>query len=832
MKPLCNRCAIAWDKARHPVEPEGSSPEQALLTVISEAPGRSEVFYGRPLSGQAGSFLLKTLKENGLHRGQLWLSYACACRPPGVGLKEYLAKLSHRKKTGKCPRDLLDPITACQPRLLAEVERAQNLLILGSYACKALNMDGGSEEALRTARGFPTEFQAPNGRRIPSLVSWPPSVIIRSRRFQEMWLGDMAKTARMVRRQLTWNDPTMLFRPTAEQLNNLLEEQERRGNLIAYDVETDGIEPLTANLRCIGIGSFEATACVPVRTVELGGYEYPEPERQRIESVLQRFFNSPGLVAAQNGLYDWACMRKHYPWWRPEKRFLDTAIMHHIIFAELPHNLEFLSAQYSDAYAHKDVNHAAWQSDHDLHRYCMLDVAITSQAASIMAKDQRLIEQKQVLKTDSFLSEFCREMHREGMRIDRDIRDLLYHEQTIKMEKTKIEIRKLAVQAVEKYGQANGAKMRLARGLNPSSPEQVATILYEACGVQTLPEREGGITESGNPAVGKSILYALMDRGLPQEIEDFLHELISFKEALKLRGTYCTIEPEKDGRVHASWSPHIVVSGRLSCSSPNLMNIPKSMRKMFIPDPGHVFVVRDKKQLEARITAWLAGEQKQIAAFIEDADIHKVNAVDLFDLRSVQEVTKPLRQFTKTLIYAIQYLASKRKAWRMIRCFRDFEGKRPYKDRSFSEIEVLVDRYWRTHAATLEFHASNRLLWRERGYLADAIHGRRRYFADGDSSPTLKEEQANMVIQTTAAADVNNATERLVRALPYGFDGPHTGVIHQCHDALLIECREESAERVAAIMRKEMDSYLGDMPLNTDCQAGYSYGELKEGKYE
>lgn len=84
------------------------------------------------------------------------------------------------------------------------------------------------------------------------------------------------------------------------------------------------------------------------------------------------------------------------------------------------------------------------------------------------------------------------------------------------------------------------------------------------------------------------------------------------------------------------------------------------------------------------------------------------------------------------------------------------------------------------------------------------------------------------MIQTTAASDVNEATKRVVTALPWGFDGPGTGIVLQCHDSLVVECKEEHAEQVAREMKKQMDSYLGDMPLPTDCQVGKSLGGMKD----
>ncbi len=821
---LCGICPLNGKSVVVPPESR-ANPE---LTVIAEAPGRTEIILERPLIGPSGMELGKALGEGACNRGQVHLTNVVQCKPPGGNMKVYLAKLRawNKKQKSKGLPPIPSPIDCCRPRLLREVMSGpKTLLLLGTYAAASFGKDAGDEKKLMASRGFPDKHELTwNGstRIFDILRTVHPALVLRQNRWRTVFQGDVAKAVRMARGTLRPFMPKMVYDPTPEQLANILDYLEGTGKIIAYDVETDGIEPLTANLRCVGIGTHELTTCTMHRSVE----GRPVKNLFGIEEVLRNFFLRKGTVAAHNVQYDKTVMEHQIPDFAQTRTNFDTIIAHQLCWSELPHNLSFVSAQYTDLHAHKEVDHARWDSDRELHKYCMLDVAVTSYVAEQMLQDERLQSQKLAFQSGMEMSEFCRDMHTIGVKIDTAERDRLWHVKNDDMYTAECEFNKLAVAALPKT--ASTRLRRLASELNPGSKDQVARYLFQVCGIEPIPGDEGGITDSGAYSVARPILYALIDRGLPSKVEKMLLALIDYKEAQKIRGTYCTVEPGFDGRVHAGWHPHGTVSGRLSCSKPNLMNLPKSIKSMYVAGPGHMFVGCDKAQLEARITAWLAQEEKQIKVFLEGGDMHRVNACSILKIDSVDKVTANERQFIKTFVFAIQYLASCNKAWRMIRVFRDRGGNRPHSDMPFRVIEAAFRAFWTDRVKTDAFHARNREWFARHGYLPDVIHGRRRYFLDGNAGGTLQEELANHQIQSTAAADVNNATKRLRKRFPRDFDGQGTGIMLQCHDQLVLECREENAMSIGKEMVGIMYSELEGMPLPVDCQIGKSLGTLEE----
>jgi DNA polymerase-1 len=459
----------------------------------------------------------------------------------------------------------------------------------------------------------------------------------------------------------------------------------------------------------------------------------------------------------------------------------------------------------------------------------MLDVGHTSYLAEQLARDKRLKEQHKAFDCDSKLSTVCRKMHEIGMAMDTVERDYQYAVKTREMEQYQKEARVWAMKGLEGIEDVTPGAVKLAEHLNPNSPDQLRKYLFEVCGIVPISEREGGVTKTGDPSTSKDVLFALIDKGLPNEIEEFLLRVIDYKEASKLRGTYCTVEVAKDtGRVHPGWSPHVVVSGRLACSKPNVMNVPYSMRGIYCAGPGHVLVAQDKSGLEARLGAILSGLRWQIELFKNGGDLHATTARMVLGIPDDEELPDKKRKFAKTLRFAFQYGAKPKKGRQMIRNFRDPKtGIREFREFSLAQAEKMYKEFWGTHKELMQFHEANIEFWEENGYIAEPLHGRRRCFLDGGGDESIKEEMMNWGVQPVASADVNDATFRLVEEYPWGFDGPNTGLVHQCHDALMVECREENAEKVAMRMQEVLYAEVGEMPLPVDIGIGKSWGTLQ-----
>ena len=843
----CSNCPLQSRRLAGLFVPPIFRPGAEIL-LVAEAPGKSEEIMGQPLVGASGGETARALVAAGSSIERTSMTNALLCRPPGgLTLSEFLARNRGKKS----------PVTCCRPRLLREIDRAPALLLMGTAAYQAVygapevrevyDDDGepdetsrrtASETALMSSRGFPSVIEV-NGRKVPVLSTVHPAFVLRFRRWTDIFRSDVAKAIRMVRGQATWTSPEYVFFPTADQLVNVLARLDVSRELAAYDVETlanrrRGPDPLHDTLRCIGIGNSSLVTCVPVESCEahkrgLGMHAWYGPaDRHRVLAALADWFGDrERVLVAHNGQYDQIVMEQEeargaIPGVRIRRKRFDTVIAHHVVWSEYPHDLGFCSAQYTDAKKHKNVDHAAWSSDFVLHRYCMADVAVTSYLAQRLVDDPRLQEQATAFKADMRLVDFCMGLRRIGFGLDKVERDRHYHELSKRMESALVEVRRHA-EAGLPVG-ASAGEVELARQLNPSSHHQLRKYLFEVCEIAPVPEKAGGYTESGDPSVSRDNLFHLTDKGLPIEVERTIMSAIDYREAQKLRGTYCTIEPDNDGRVHANWNPHIVVSGRLSTSNPNLLNIKGPLRSMFCAQPGHKLVFCDKAQLELRIIAWLAQDQELIDAFLSGADVHVVNTAAILATEP-DKVTKSMRRFGKTFTYAVQYGAAPQKAWQMIKNFRDENGARPYANFTVAESETLYKRWWKARVAIKQYHEANFAKWLVDGYIDEPIHGRRRYFLDGEEE---REAMANFPIQSAAAADVNEAQDRVLAEFPWGFAGPYTGICHYNYDSIGVEVPDGMEIAVGQRVAQLMDSHLGGMPLPMDIQVGPNWYDLTE----
>jgi DNA polymerase-1 len=88
------------------------------------------------------------------------------------------------------------------------------------------------------------------------------------------------------------------------------------------------------------------------------------------------------------------------------------------------------------------------------------------------------------------------------------------------------------------------------------------------------------------------------------------------------------------GRIHAAYRVAGAISGRSTCSKPNMQNMPDtqpveglpSFRTLFVARQGHIFVAADWSSMEMRAAAHISGEVAMTAAFERGEDLHALTA--------------------------------------------------------------------------------------------------------------------------------------------------------------------------------------------------------------
>ena len=348
---------------------------------------------------------------------------------------------------------------------------------------------------------------------------------------------------------------------------------------------------------------------------------------------------------------------------------------------------------------------------------------------------------------------------------------------------------------------------------NINSTKQLGTLLFEKLGLPPVKKTKTGYSTNAD------VLEKLKNK------HPIIPAIMDYRMLTKLKSTYAEgllKEIREDGRIHTTFQNLVTATGRLSSTEPNLQNIPvrtdlgAEIRKMFIPKPGYVLVDADYSQIELRVLAHIAGDENMCHAFQNGLDIHAVTASQVFGV-SVEEVTSLQRRHAKAVNFGIVYGISEFSLSEDI-------GVSRYEAKEYIESYLTNYRGVRAYMKNVVEDARNR------GY-TETMFGRRRYIPELKSSNFNVRSGAermtlNTPIQGTAADLIKLAMIRVDAALRENF--PEAKLLLQVHDELIVECPEEMAEAVAALVSREMESVAElKVPLTAEAKFGKSWYEAK-----
>ena len=358
----------------------------------------------------------------------------------------------------------------------------------------------------------------------------------------------------------------------------------------------------------------------------------------------------------------------------------------------------------------------------------------------------------------------------------------------------------------------------VGKAFNLNSTQQLSDVLFTRLGLQP-PDRTRK-TKSGHYSTSASVLEGM--RGDHPVVDLILEQ----RELSKLKSTYVDALPAAinpaTGRVHTSFNQTGSVTGRLASSNPNLQNIPirtelgRRVRKGFIADEGNVLLAIDYSQIELRIVAHMAQDEKMLAAFSSGQDIHSTTGAGIYGVR-LEDVTKEMRRHAKAVNFGLIYGMS---AFGLTRTT----------NLTLAESEDFVAAYFEKFPGVKRYLDNTRKVASEQGYV-ETLLGRRRYFPSL-KNPTNKnqrnnEERAaiNAPVQGTAADIMKIAMLKVADALAAS---TLTGrVLLQVHDEVVIECPRTELDDTIRIVKDAMETaYTLDIPLSTEARWGLRWGDL------
>ena len=384
-----------------------------------------------------------------------------------------------------------------------------------------------------------------------------------------------------------------------EQLEELISDYHTKSAFV-LDLETEGLDPYKAEHRLIGVALSTMdgeTAYVPFR--HKTGFNLP---LYNLYKMAPLFANNKKMMIGHNIKFDMNFLEMDGL--RVNNQIVDTMVMAHLAnenersFALKTLGDKYLGAGASDSSVDLGVKLKAMglgkgQMDQlpveDIAGYAEQDVNLTRQMFDLYSSDLKnqglgdlYVEYGDYIKATAG-------MERIGLPYDK-IKCSLYREAASE------HVQKMA-EEMKQYGVAN-----------PNSSLQIRKAL--------------GVTSSA-----KEVLETMQDNPLAVLIG-------AYRKWSKVINTYYDVFDEKHDHncyIHASLNMTRVVTGRLSCSEPNLQALPKEsdeykVRDLITAPPGFTLVSLDCSQIELRFLAQYTQDPFLLDVYRRGGDIHTETA--------------------------------------------------------------------------------------------------------------------------------------------------------------------------------------------------------------
>lgn len=364
-------------------------------------------------------------------------------------------------------------------------------------------------------------------------------------------------------------------------------------------------------------------------------------------------------------------------------------------------------------------------------------------------------------------------------------------------------------------GAARLGTKRLA-GFNLNSPKQLVekfTVLLGAVPVN----------KDGKPSAAKDALRAYAADHKVVQI------YLSWKRAEKRRQMVVSMLEHQapDGHIRASYMQLGADTGRMSCSKPNLQQIPRdnAFRLAAEAPEGWTFVCADFGQMELRLAAAQAEDETMIEAFKQGVDLHTLTASAIYTEPTDDEKEHKLRrQVAKSANFGLLFGAG-------AKGLRNYAGAMGI-TMAIEEADVIRDTFHGTYKGISRWQKDNAITsdstrgdkWAE---IRIPISGMRRFLPGDMNRVTVR---CNTPVQGAGAAVMKAALGKLWPLLvAAGEDQARLSAV--VHDECLCLVREGTEAHWMAALQGAMESaeaeWLGDIPPLAEANSGKTWYDAK-----
>jgi len=406
---------------------------------------------------------------------------------------------------------------------------------------------------------------------------------------------------------------------------------------------------------------------------------------------------------------------------------------------------------------------------------------------------------EQVYQIEKDLVPVIGRMQKNGIKIDEKQLIALGEELKIKISKLEEEIHKLS-----------------GSDFNINSPQQLSKVLFQdlRISVQGLRKTPGG-----------EFSTSLTELEKLKTSHEVISKVLKYRELFKLKSGFVDSLPKqidpKDKRIHPKLHQLGTVTGRMSCSDPNLQNVPvrgelgKEIRKCFIPEKRSKLISADYSQMELRVVASVSKDEKMINFFKEGKDIHKMTASQIFNIPQ-EKVDDEMRGLAKTLNFGIIYGITP-------------HGLAESAGIAFKEAKKFIDEYFNDFQGVSLYSKEAISKARELGY-AETIFGRKRFLPEINSiDPRVRWAAERMAMNHPiqgSSADIMKMAMILCDKIVMQYKDK-ARMILQIHDELLFEADPSVAIELCGKIKESMENVVKlDVPLVVDTKIGDNWNDM------
>ena len=788
----CNQCSLC--QFSDPTCIMGSGPKQADIMVInSYATDLDEENERATMPDQ----LRARLEGMGLDTDEIYYTNAIKCTAP-KGTKYKVGEIN------KCKKLYLDEeISQVNPKYV---------LLLGAQALKAtLN------ESITSVNGVVLEREG-----IYYLPSYSPGIIYRDpgkSRFVDQAMNNFEELVKGEKKQLP--DLNLRFVTTKAEIDEAIRKLHHKA--ISYDIETTGLNRFSESITLFGFGNDKVQYILPLE-VKFGPLRGRRIAQAKLLKYLIDQLNKKAKVrVAANGKFDNLFTEFHFG----EKCFLDfdLVLASHCLNENTPNGLK--------ENAILECNALNWDVDQSLKTGNIKTREDYEKYTTYLGYDiyyeyklYRVFKKR--LHQDSSLEKLFFYLYMPGIRAYEDIEA---HGVYINVKQFRKVRRVLEARLSEVVDKLNTYK----EGVNWSSPTQVSEFLYQDL---KLPIIE--TTASGNPSTSEATLMQLRSKHKAVE-------LILQYRGIKIQISHFVdgwINRMYKGKLYPHYKLHGTVTGRTSCTDPNLQQVPRdpTIRNLVGAPEGWTFVEADFSQAELRIAAILSNDTAMKRIYQTGGDIH----TSTYEIITGEKVSddkyerKEQRKKAKAVNFGFLYGMGSKK-------FKEYARDNYGVALTDKEAEEYRNRFFATYNKLPKWHNKQRQIVKALGQVRNPIGRVRRlpdiYSSDKGKKAEAERQSINSPVQGFGSdltilgmaeclgySAIDNGPEwQLDRSKVFSVGTVHDATLYLIKNDYLLEALPKIKHNTESPkVLSEVFQFESPIPIIVDLAIGRSWGAGKE----